>query len=196
MLRKAAFVALAFAGVLGLSTTADAAKPKSKKPVKMTKEEKAFRERLALLKKDHPNTIFNIRLAVDDAAAIPGSASANALTLVAGRRQIEQPETLSPDDIGEVINQHLADVKKCYKKQLAEDPEWNDELILDLAIKKTGRVSEVSVAPRRVKRDPIGVCLMSIVPKWKFPQFTGENDDGVTQEVVTASFPFSLEQPQ
>jgi hypothetical protein len=195
MLRKAVVVAFTLAGVFGAVNLADAAKPK-KKQVKLTKEEKAFRERLGKLKKEHPSSIINIRLAVDDASKIPGSASADALTLVAGKRQIEVPSTLSPDDIGEVINDHLADVKKCYKKQLEEDPEWNDELILDLAIKKTGRVSEVSVAPRRVKRDPIGVCLMSTVPKWKFPQFTGESEDGVTQEVVTASFPFTLEQPQ
>lgn len=195
MLRTAlVVVACAFASLTAMHT-AEASKPK-KKPVKLTKEEKAFRERLDKLKKERPGSIFNIRLAVDDASKIPGSASADNLTLVAGKRQLHTPDTLSPDDIGEVINEHLGDVKKCYKKQLEEDPEWNDELILDLAIKKTGRVSEVSVAPRRVKRDPIGVCLMGVVPKWKFPQFTGESEDGVSQEVVTASFPFTLEQPQ
>jgi hypothetical protein len=33
---------------------------------------------------------------------------------------------------------------------------------------------------------------MSTIPKWKFPEFTGETDEGVTQEVVNASFPFSF----
>ncbi len=198
LLRKAAVfvagVALCFATFATFAGDADA-KPKNK-PVKMTKEERVFQKRLSQLKKDQPKSIFNIRLAVDDASAIPGSASANALTLVAGSRQIETPETLSTDDIADVINHNLGDIKKCFKKQLAEDPEWNDELILDLAIKKNGRVSEVGVAPRRVKRDTIGQCLLTTVPKWKFPQFTGESEDGISQEVVTASFPFSLSPPQ
>lgn len=197
MLRKAALLVAGLAFFMtSASFVSDASAKSKKKPVKMTKEEKAFQKRLAQLKKDQPKSIFNIRLAVDDASMIPGSASANALTLVAGSRQIETPEILSTDDIADVINNNLGDIKKCFKKQLAEDPEWNDELILDLAIKKTGTVSEVSVAPRRVRRDLIGQCLMATVPKWKFPKFTGETEDGISQEVVTASFPFSLSPPQ
>jgi hypothetical protein len=85
-------------------------------------------------------------------------------------------------------------VRKCYKQQLNDDPEWSDELILDLAIKKSGHVSEVGIEPRRVRTDVIGVCLLSAVPKWKFPEFTGETDDGMTSDVVSASFPFTLTQ--
>ena len=41
-------------------------------------------------------------------------------------------------------------------------------------------------------RAEIGRCLMAEIPKWKFPSVTGELDEGVTQEVVSASFPFSF----
>src|SRR5262249_27756579 len=133
----------------------------------------------------------------EDPTVLPATAGlpADGTVLVASNRQgIYTPETLSNGDIKTVIDHHIIDVRKCYKKQLEADPEWEDELILDLAIKKTGRVSEVSIEPKRVKTDVIGVCLMSAVPKWKFPQFTGESEDGVSQDVVNASFPFQISQ--
>jgi hypothetical protein len=172
---------------------------KAKKTVKKdSEEEKAFRARLAALKKDEWKLIV-VKMSIKDdpnvIAAEPTPMAAGGTVLVASNRQgLYTPETLSPGDIKDVINKHIVDVRKCYKKQLETDPEWSDELILDLAIKKSGRVSEVGIDPRRVRTDVIGVCLMSAVPKWKFPSFTGESEDGVAQDVVSASFPFTLTQ--
>src|SRR5262245_432364 len=121
MLRRVA-LACACAALAALAVTDDAAsaKPKKKAPVKNTKEEQAFRARFKSLKEKEPANFFNIRLAAtDDPSKIPGSAAADGLVMVAGRgRQLETPGTLSPDDIRDVINEHLIDVKKCYKKQL------------------------------------------------------------------------------
>ena len=168
----------------------------TKKAKKKGDDEKAFQERLAALKKDSTKMIIVKMALTEDPTVLPATMDpmAGGSVLVASNRQLIQPETLSPGDIKDVINKNIIDVRKCYKKQLQDDPEWSDELILDLAIKKSGRVSEVSIEPRRVRTDVIGVCLMSAVPKWKFPQFTGETDDGMVQEVVNASFPFSLSQ--
>lgn len=169
------------------------AKPKGK-PAKAakTKEDKEFEKRLASLKSDPANVVTVKMMVTDDPSSIPLPDGMAGTVLVASHRQIYTPELLSPGDMLDVINKNMIDVRKCYKKQLEEDPEWTDELILDLSVKKNGRVSEVSISPRRVRRDTIGSCLMSTIPKWKFPQFTGETDDGITQEVVNASFPFSL----
>lgn len=158
--------------------------------------DKAFQQRMAALKKE-PLNHFVIKMTVaDDPAAIKQMFGGESTVLVASSRTgIYTPEVLSSEDIRSVVNEHLLDVRKCYKKQLEADPDWQDDLILDLAIKKTGRVSEVSVEPRRVRTDVVGMCLMSAVPKWKFPAFTGETSDGVTQEVVNASFPFTLTKP-
>src|SRR5688572_23913764 len=84
MLRRVV-LASACGVLLGMSAPElAAAKPKAKP--KLTKEEKAFRERLASLKKD-PANVFNIRMAAtDDPSAIPGSASSQGLVMVAGSR--------------------------------------------------------------------------------------------------------------
>ena len=129
----------------------------------------------------------------DDPKALPdGQAPTGPVLVSGGRMGIYTPPILTPGDIQAVVGEHMVDVRTCYKKQLAVDPEWSDDMILDLAVKKTGRVFEVNVAPGRVRRAVIGRCLMSAVPSWKFPEFTGETDEGITQEVVNASFPFSF----
>src|SRR3990167_3048482 len=91
-----------------------------------------------------------------------------------------------------VVNEHMVDVRKCYLEQLSAEPKWSEELILDIAVKTTGMVSEVSIEPERVKNTPLGQCLIRTVPRWRFPEFTGETDEGLVQEVVNASFPFSF----
>jgi hypothetical protein len=151
-----------------------------------------FKARLAALKS---KTVahFQIQMAPkDDPSRLPETATSGLTVVSGGRMGLWEPPILSADDMAAVVQQHMVDVRKCYKKQLGEDPEWADELILDIAVKKTGRVSEVSISPGRVRRDPIGQCLMSAVPKWKFPKFTGEVDEGIVQEVVNASFPFTF----
>ena len=153
-----------------------------------------FAQRLAALTKGATSLIAVKMKPSDDPAKLPENGAGNTgLVMVAGgRMDLYTPPLITPEDIQTVVQQHMVDVRTCYKQQLAEDPEWSDRLILDLAVKKTGRVSEVAVAPRRVRRSAIGQCLMRVVPSWTFPQFTGETEDGITQEVVNASFPFSF----
>ncbi len=171
---------------LTFAVAADA-KPKKKDP-----EEAAFKKRIAALKKQ--STLVAIKMRPDeDPTNLPLQNLGSGAVLVAKKRTgLYTPPLITPDDILDTVNQHMVDVRTCYKKQLEEDPEWSDELILDVSVKKSGRVSEVSVSPRRVKRATVGQCLMSAVPRWKFPEFTGETDDGINQEVVNASFPFAF----
>lgn len=155
-------------------------------------EHKAFERRLAALKRKFET--FDVRMRpTDDPRTVPSGAGPTGPVLVSGQRLgLYTPPVLSPEDVQLVIQQNMADVRACYKKQLRRDPEWSDQLILDLAIKRSGRVSEVGVAPGRVRRAVIGQCLVRLVPRWRFPPFTGEMGDGVTQEVLNASFPFNF----
>ncbi len=187
-----------FAGAV-VAQPADGAKPTHAEgadpvpPAEPTKSAPdAFDRRLAALKKKIAP--IQVRMAPeDDPETLPDGSPPTGPVLVAGQRLgIFTPPMLSPDDVQLVIQQNIADVRRCYKRQLRRDPGWSDRLILDLAIKRTGRVSEVGVAPRRVQRAVIGRCLMRAVPRWRFPQFTGETEDGVTHEVLNASFPFDF----
>jgi hypothetical protein len=155
------------------------------------KPDPAFEKRFAALKQER--SVIKVEMKVsDDPERLPDSAKAGPVSVSGGRMGIYTPPVLSPEDMVVVVNQNMVEVRKCYKAQLAADPSWEDNLILDIAVKKTGRVSQVEIAPRRVSRQPIGECLMKAIPNWKFPEFTGELDGGISQEVVNGSIPVTF----
>lgn len=173
------------ASLLGLVTVLGAGLGHAAKP------EEDFKKRFAALKEER--SVVKIAMkATDDPEKLPDSVKAGLVNVAGGRMGIYVPPVLSPDDMVSVVNQNMVDVRKCYKAQLAADPSWEDDLILDIAVKKTGRVSQVEIAPRRVSREVIGECLMKAIPGWKFPEFTGELEGGISQEVVNGSIPLSF----
>ena len=129
----------------------------------------------------------------DDPAVLPGK-KAGGYTVVSTTRSgfLPPPSMLAPEDVSAVVSSKHIDIRKCYKKQLKENAEWSDRLILDIAINKSGRVGEVDVSPGRVKRDIMGRCRIRSVAKWRFPEFTGTLDGGIQQDVMNASIPFSF----
>lgn len=155
------------------------------------KPEEDFKKRFAALQAER--SVIKIEMkASDDPEKVPDSAKAGLVNVAGGRMGIYTPPVLSPEDMVAVVNQNMVDVRRCYKAQLAADPSWEDDLILDIAVKKSGRVSQVEIAPRRVSREVIGECLMKSIPSWKFPEFTGELEGGISQEVVNGSVPLTF----
>ena len=154
----------------------------------------AFKKRWDAMMAKSSKSHMKISMSVnDDPAVLPGKKSGG-YTVVSNSRSgfLPPPAMLSPEDISSVVSGKQIDIRNCYKKQLKQNSEWADRMILDIAIKKTGRVGEVDISPGRVKRDVIGKCLMRSVPKWRFPEFTGSLEDGIQQDVMNASVPFSF----
>lgn len=180
---------------LGLTSALVWSDQASAKP-KKDNDDPVFAARLAALKRD-PSKIIVVNLKDDrpvvQAAPASGTASSAPVLVASARTGIYIPDLLTPEDIRAVVTDHLPDVRRCFKKQLDADPTWTGEVILDLAIRRTGRVSEVAVEPGRERTGVVGSCLMSVVPKWTFPEFTGEGEGGVVREVVNASFPLQLQ---
>ena len=167
------------------------AEPKPKNRQENQAAESAFAKRLeALMNK--PGLHVTVHLGTR-----PATPRAHSVMTLASKAHhgIYTPPVLATQDMMRVIRTRMPDIERCYEKQLAHDPNWEDHLILDLAIRRTGRVIEVSVDPGHVRRDVIGRCLIRTVPRWRFPEFTGETEDGIIQEIVTASFPFSFAPP-
>lgn len=151
----------------------------------------SFEARFKALQAKQAKVLVKMK-ASDDPDQLPDTVGSGPVVIAHKRSGFYTPPLLSPEDMSSVVQENLRDLRRCYKKQLAADPEWADSMILDIAVRRSGHVSEVSISPRRVRRAKIGACLLSAVPRWRFPEFTGETGEGITQEVVNASFPLSF----
>ncbi len=122
------------------------------------------------------------------------AAKAGPTNISSGRTGIYVPEVLSSQDLRAVLVAQFPKLKKCYLASEKEDAHPKPvKTILELSVRRNGRVSEVDVLPRRIKRSSLGRCILRLAPTWRFPQFTGEGDDGITQEAINASFPLSFQ---
>ncbi|MBI2372581.1 MAG: AgmX/PglI C-terminal domain-containing protein [Deltaproteobacteria bacterium] len=112
--------------------------------------------------------------------------------LVSNDRQLFLPESLGVEDISKIVRDNRADLAFCYESALEKEPSLEVKLIVDLSVKRNGRVAELSISPTRELQSVLGSCLMSRIPRWKFPEFSGEVSEGVTQEVVNLAVPLSF----
>ncbi|NOZ85796.1 MAG: AgmX/PglI C-terminal domain-containing protein [Deltaproteobacteria bacterium] len=115
-----------------------------------------------------------------EAASMPG------LIQVAKKPKPKLPD---PKDVVKVVKHHLKEIKHCFKKQVTAMNYGEDELILELTIKKTGKLQEVSVDPEEFGEGPFGKCMARWTKRWRFPGFTGEVDKGIFQENVSMALP-------
>ncbi|MBI4818974.1 MAG: AgmX/PglI C-terminal domain-containing protein [Deltaproteobacteria bacterium] len=112
--------------------------------------------------------------------------------LVANERTLFVPATLGAEDVAKVVSDNQADLAACYEAALEKDPELTVRIIIDFSVKKSGRVAELAISPKRENDSVLGACLLSRIPRWQFPEFTGEVSEGVTQEVLNLAIPLTF----
>ena len=153
-----------------------------------------FKQRFEKLKADGQLFVVSMQEQTETPSpmGIPEPASGNSMMQVSSRRMITKPDILAPEDIQYVIQANMRDVRYCYKRQLKRKPKWKGNIILDLSIRKSGRVTRAGISPRWRRRETISRCLVRLVRRWKFPAFTGKTDEGIRQDSISASFPFSF----
>lgn len=97
------------------------------------------------------------------------------------------PTVLEAADVVAAVAEHEDELRSCYRKQAKGS--FGDKLILDLAIRKTGAVAELRLAPAEAASHPVGRCILRHAARWRFPAFTGELKGDVSEEVVNRSVP-------
>jgi hypothetical protein len=108
------------------------------------------------------------------------------------RTDLAAPDVLSHENVEAVFLRNVRDIANCLKKQRRTEPDFAPDLVLDIAIRRNGQVSQVAIAPKRVEKSVFGACVLRKLPYWKFPRFSGEMEGGTVVEVVNASLPVSL----
>lgn len=92
---------------------------------------------------------------------------------------------LDRDQIAEVIQRNIGQVRFCYEQGLQGNPALSGRVAMNFVINKAGQVSTADVANTTINNKVIEDCLMMRLKSWKFPLPQG----GVE---VKVTFPFVL----
>ena len=90
---------------------------------------------------------------------------------------------LDKEIIRRVINQHRAQIKYCYERELIKHPKLQGKIKVFFVISGTGRVSKSKVSQSTMNNDRVEDCIVRRVRFWKFPAPKGGG-------VVHVNYPF------
>ncbi|HEX4925633.1 MAG TPA: AgmX/PglI C-terminal domain-containing protein, partial [Bdellovibrionales bacterium] len=122
-----------------------------------------------------------------------GQAGYGSLSLVGSSNAFFQPIEreafveggLDRDQISEVIQRHLGEVRFCYEQGLQSQPELSGRVAVRFMINAAGQVSTAGVQRSSLRSDSVESCIIQRLKSWKFPEPRG----GVN---VKVTYPFLL----
>ena len=88
--------------------------------------------------------------------------------------------------IQKVVKQHIAQVRKCYEKELANNQELKGQLTLQWLIDEGGYVSRIGLLETDMNNNRLESCIEDAIEYWHFPKPKGGDS-------VHVSCPFSFE---
>ena len=92
--------------------------------------------------------------------------------------------SLDPDIVRRIVRAHINEVRDCYTKGLATDPELAGRVTIEFEITKTGKVGAADVVAPTLKDEAVARCIADTAKGWTFPK------PGV--ERVLVKYPFVL----
>lgn len=119
------------------------------------------------------------------AAALERKPDPNILAVVnAGNPEVTG--NLDNRAIQKVVKQHIAQVRKCYEKELANDQELKGQLTLQWLIDEGGYVSRIGLLETDMNNNRLESCIEDAIEYWHFPK-------PKSGDSVHVSCPFSFE---
>jgi Ca-activated chloride channel family protein len=93
-------------------------------------------------------------------------------------------ESLSSNDIMQVIISHKLELAQCAEQQRKEMPGATGKLVVTWTIGLDGRVTSVTLVSREFANTPMATCVMERIKRWRFPAHT--------QAPLPVTFPFKF----
>jgi TonB family protein len=90
--------------------------------------------------------------------------------------------TLDRGAITQVVRSHMSEVRLCYERRLAEDPQLAGQVTVTFVVSPDGHVSVASVSGTTIHDAAVEACVVGVVRRWTFPATAGDP--------VTISYPF------
>ncbi|MCA9649318.1 MAG: AgmX/PglI C-terminal domain-containing protein [Myxococcales bacterium] len=80
---------------------------------------------------------------------------------------------LDKDTIRRIVRAHINEVRGCYNKGLASDPNLAGRLVIQFVIDELGLVASALVAETTLSDPDVGQCIADASKRWKFPKAAG-----------------------
>jgi Ca-activated chloride channel family protein len=93
--------------------------------------------------------------------------------------------SLDKDLIRRIVRAHISEVRACYNKGLARDPNLKGRVSIQFMIDGGGKVLSAKVREDTLTDKTVGTCIAAAVLRWTFPKPTSSS--------VIISYPFVLE---
>lgn len=82
-----------------------------------------------------------------------------------------RPEGLTRQQVMDVVQKHLAEIQRCYERNLLANPNLSGRMEFEWDIEPQGRVSSTRVKKSSVQNgENLGECVQQVIAKMKFPK--------------------------
>lgn len=90
---------------------------------------------------------------------------------------------LSQEVVGQIVRRHWNEIKYCYERELAKDPNLEGKVAVSFQIGPVGSVIRTTIAETTLGNSAAEQCMLNQVKKWRFPAPEGGG-------VVDVTYPF------
>lgn len=101
------------------------------------------------------------------------------------RNVVENPRTLSNDEINSALKQKQPQFLRCWTQRLKDNPDLTGKLDMQFEINPRGKVQDARVVDSSVKDEVMPRCILSVLERIQFREFRGG--------AITLTFPLTFE---
>lgn len=94
--------------------------------------------------------------------------------------EILVPDKISKQEVGKIIQDHLSELKACFKKT-----EANGKVKIEIVISIDGSVKTANIVSGKIKDKEIKKCILNAIKSWKFTGLNLKKETTITFILVT-----------
>lgn len=95
-----------------------------------------------------------------------------------------QGDGLSRAQVAKVINEHLSEIRACYKGAILRDPDVSGKIIVNFTIGASGKVTRSAIDSSSVGYPRLETCVVGRLKTWNFPKPRGGVNVGVVYPFI------------
>ncbi len=88
-------------------------------------------------------------------------------------REVRADVHADRDAIAKVINEHLAEVSRCYEQAMLHGGSFGGRMLLEWTIAAPGTVQSARVKNTDIRNEAFGACVLGRLKTWRFPAMRG-----------------------